>query len=146
MKLLNVATHFYNYTFLALILFFLFTPSCKRAENKATPPNNNSTTTTIQSYRAGGNEPFWSVHITSNVILWKTPENELTYPYNASTEKGDTLLFETNVQKDTLNSRLKIYFIQQKCQDSMSGIESSYTVRVERDGEAYEGCGNVETK
>jgi uncharacterized membrane protein len=118
-----------------ILLLFLqsITLACKQASPEAS-----------QTYICSGNEPFWMVKIEPDSVLFKTPENEISYPSATFKREKETLVFETQLAHATMSSKLKIKLLATKCTDSMSGFESAYTVTVEKDGETYTGCGRVE--
>ena len=103
-----------------------------------------SITLASKTYTCTDNEPFWMVKVERDSVIFKTPENEISYPSASFTKVENKLIFETQLAHATMSSKLKVTLVDTKCTDSMSGIESPYTVTVEKDGETYTGCGHVE--
>lgn len=129
--------------FLAIVLLLQsITLACKQAA----PPTHTNTTdpAATKTYTCTGNEPFWMVKIEPDSVVFKTPENEVSYPSASFMKAENKLIFETQLAHATMSSKMKVTLVDTKCADSMSGIESPYTVTVERDGETYTGCGRVE--
>lgn len=127
--------------FLAVVLLLQsITVGCKQAA----PPTHTTDPAASKTYTCTGNEPFWMVKIEPDSVIFKTPENEISYPSASFTKLENKLIFETQLAHATMSSKLKVTLVDTKCTDSMSGMESAYTVTVEKDGETYTGCGRVE--
>lgn len=89
--------------------------------------------------RAHGNEPFWSVEIRDENVIWKTPENieGLSLEVTSRAEVGNGWLLEAA----TDGSHLGVSFAGTPCRDSMADAWFGYTVQLELDGVEYRGCG-----
>ncbi len=95
-----------------------------------------------KNYFCKGNEPFWMVQIEPEKIVFKTPEEEITYPAVAAQKVGKDFVFETSqINAEGEQMTLKVRIMPKPCEDSMAGDAYPYTVRVEHNGQIYEGCG-----
>lgn len=92
-------------------------------------------------YRAGGNEPFWSVEIGQQGIVFRQPEEpNLVYfsPVLPQVEAG-RLIF-SSLSRDADQQRIAIALEPKPCRDSMSGAYTSWTATVEFGGRTLHGC------
>jgi len=113
--------------------------SCNRTPPKEAE-NTLASASLPKSYTARGNEPFWSVTIQEPTIVFKTPEQEVSYPYAAPKEESNLIAFESSTASDTMTSTIRITISVSECFDSMSGEAFPYTATVTRDGTTYTGC------
>lgn len=93
-------------------------------------------------YVASGNEPFWSVEVRHDAIVFKSPEipKGRSYPYSVVPSTGDgTVEFATKIDAPAV-STLSLRIRSGRCVDSMSGEVRSFKARAEIDGKALEGC------
>lgn len=135
-------------TLVSLLSIFILC-SCKTAsiepmkENEVSQSNSDS-----QSYfKAQGNEPFWSLEISTNAIQFKglESENQFTAPHVEPIRAMDAnvKMYKGTTEKDSF----QITITQTECTDSMSGIKYMYQVAVEitsiktRKSTTYNGCG-----
>lgn len=99
-------------------------------------------------FKAQGNEPFWSVEISASDIRFKGIEKD---NYFNAPHVEPVQAMDANVKMyvaTTEKGSIRITITQEKCVDSMSGINYNYTVTVELTIEKvseptiYKGCGN----
>ncbi|HEX5634584.1 MAG TPA: META domain-containing protein [Gemmatimonadales bacterium] len=89
-------------------------------------------------YRARGNEPFWSLELGAERIVFRTPDGppvEMPVPDPREVPGGRQWIAETEAH------RLVLTVLEQRCVDDMSGMPSPHTVTVSLDGREYRGCG-----
>ncbi|MDX1941551.1 MAG: hypothetical protein SFU99_13420 [Saprospiraceae bacterium] len=95
----------------------------------------------VKEYFCRGNEPFWMVEISAGGIIFRTPEEEVVYPYSNPNKNSNAIIFETrNRNSGDKTSVLKVKILPDSCTDSMSEEAFPYTAEAERDGIFYEGC------
>lgn len=101
------------------------------------PAGIESRETARTSYTCLGNEPFWSVQVKGNEIIFSTPEEgPLSYPYQAPQQKGSRKVFESKAGSSTIRVAIE----EVACTDSMSGERFPYTAEITKDGKIYRGC------
>lgn len=90
---------------------------------------------------ASGNEPFWSVEIREDGIVFRSPAepNGTTYPYAITRTETGGSLYATKIDRPKV-STLEIALAPGRCVDSMSGEFRAYRARVVRDGAKRDGC------
>jgi uncharacterized membrane protein len=136
-----------TYTCLLLLLTITILacqPKAKKLEDADLPPTEEIPAKPADpiSYRCAGTEPFWSLRIMPNGIEYdRAGEGQTMYPYQAPSSKGDTLFFQTEVKLEKMTSRINIKIWPGSCSDGMSDNTYPYEVRVTRDGEVLQGCG-----
>lgn len=85
-----------------------------------------------------GNEPFWSLKISADSIVFNHFEREtVAFPFAEPQWEDSVWVFET--EKD--NQRLTARVSEDDCQDSMSGFRYEMSVQLQTSGESFEGCG-----
>jgi len=91
-------------------------------------------------FRAQGNEPFWTVVVADEGLLYKTPEH-LSGNVLAATKKHQhgawVYTAEWAGQPFILNVQ------QEPCEDDMSGWQFNYTTQLTVEGQTHKGCGNA---
>lgn len=96
-------------------------------------------------FRAIGTEPFWSVSISEDVIVWSTPEEKIQFPGNTPIQAMDANV-KKYVTDDGKGNRLELQIIQKPCSDGMSDHDYAYQVKVEltqqKETNTFLGCGN----
>jgi uncharacterized membrane protein len=120
-----------NYLFiLAAVLTFA---ACGASKKKAAGDSEG-----LVLYQFSGNEPFWSVRITADAITFETPdEKPVVYPAAQAEKTGGYTIYRSTHKK----SNIRVAIADKECTDTMSGDKFPYTVRVEKDGREYTGCG-----
>jgi len=91
-------------------------------------------------YVASGNEPFWSIEIREDGIVYRSPAEPegRTYPYAITpTETGS--VYATKVDQPKI-STLEVSLEPGACLDSMSGELRAFKAHVVHDGVELEGC------
>lgn len=90
------------------------------------------------AFQASGTEPFWSLTVLGETLVWRTPEGETTLdhggPYRM--ERGGWQVDGEGEGGTALTAR----FYPEPCQNAMSGAWFHMTAEVELDGEEYRGC------
>lgn len=92
-------------------------------------------------YACKGNEPYWSIDMEADVIIFsKMGEDKIYFPYRDAQNIDGAIIFKTFLQDGNKSTRLQITITKEECMDSMSGEASPYTVFVKMDGESFSGC------
>jgi heat shock protein HslJ len=86
-----------------------------------------------ETYRALGNEPFWSITIENGRMTYASPEGGFSVRAPRGQELGDGRLWETR--------RITLQTSNQECSDGMSDRRYNQTVRAVVDGRTLNGCG-----
>ncbi|MBA1277456.1 MULTISPECIES: hypothetical protein [Pseudomonadaceae] len=87
--------------------------------------------------RASGNEPGWSVRITTRGMLLVRPgEAPLAVPYLEEQLPGGQSSFSSEAN----NQRLDLWVAPQRCVDDASGAISHLTAELRLDGQTLRGC------
>ncbi len=87
--------------------------------------------------RASGNEPGWSVRITTRGMLLERPgEAPLAVPYLEEQLPGGQSSFSSEAN----NQRLDLWVAPQRCIDDASGAISHLTAELRLDGQTLRGC------
>lgn len=96
------------------------------------------------SFRASGNEPFWSLEISDAELTLVTHlgERRLTAPV-AAPETAEGL---TRYRVDAEGRALEVRIADRICADTMTGMPRPHTVVVVLDGEELAGCGGDPAK
>lgn len=140
-------------SFLALILlsFNCHTPqsgnaNAPQSEKKVTEPTSTPKSRSLpafQAYTCNGNEPFWNIKVEQDKITFRLlGETPVVYPYSPPSKSGQITQFETSTLADGKKSILKFTLEEKSCVDNMSGKSSPLTVRAEKDGKTFQGCGD----
>lgn len=121
--------------------------SCKTASvSKSILVND---TEKLPYFKASGTEPFWSILISDDKIVYKTPEDSIIMPHS-----DPVLAMDSNVKMykiKTESAQFNIQISQQECENEMSGEISPYKVAVEfrrnltSEMEKINGCGQYIT-
>lgn len=80
-------------------------------------------------FKSSGNEPFWSISISDDKIVYKTPEDSVVMPHIEP-----ILAMDSNVKlykAKTESAEFNIQIAQQECTNDMSGEVLPYKVTVE---------------
>jgi uncharacterized membrane protein len=94
------------------------------------------------SLRLHGNEPFWSVDITPEGILYRTPENMdgVRFPPAPAQAEGSGRRYSVTSTAPESHT-LEISVLPGSCSDGMSDSTYPFTVRVVMDQRELRGCG-----
>lgn len=121
--------------------------SCKTAMVSNTTVVNDSDK--LPYFKASGTEPFWSILISEDKMVYKTPEDSIIMPHSEP-----ILAMDSNVKLykvKTESAEFNIQILQQECTNEMSGEISPYKVSVEfkknktSEFENIKGCGQYIT-
>lgn len=86
---------------------------------------------------ASGNEPFWSVEVDGDALVYSTPEQMPGIDLQAQrSDRGDTAQFSG--EHDGTPFTLEIHTTP--CQDSMSGWDHPFTASFSWGGQTMTGC------
>lgn len=89
-------------------------------------------------FRAQGNEPFWSVNVTSLDIALERPATDpVTFPFTTPTDSAGMRVYSTRAPG---GPSLHLVLTEERCQDSMSGFWFPYSARAVVDGDTLTGC------
>lgn len=91
-------------------------------------------------FKATGNEPFWNIRLEGETLLFNRPYE---------TKGQETVQLETTVANrhgrelsgELDGQELKLKVARQLCEDNMSGAQFPAQVRLELNGEVFQGCG-----
>ena len=93
--------------------------------------------------QALGNEPFWSVQITRDAIVYSDPEHQgagsIRFPYAQPSGRAGGLVFETS-RPDSSPRSLRVLIHTRECSDGMSDLRYLYTSQVRLDSLELRGC------
>ena len=91
------------------------------------------------SFRAQGNEPFWSLRKTAEAITFTTMDGAAVTvaPVPEPVRDGETEVFEASVD----NEMFVLTVEDSVCTDTMSGMPFPNTVSVQFGPDSYSGCG-----
>lgn len=124
------------------IIFFSIL-SCKTASVSKTTVA--TTSEKLPYFKAIGTEPFWSIYISDDKIVYKTPEDSIIMPHSAPILAMDSSVKLYKIKTET--SEFNIQISQQNCSNEMSGEVSPYAVSVQfrknrsSELEKIKGCG-----
>lgn len=91
-------------------------------------------------FRAQGNEPFWTVVVEEEGLLYKTPEHLAGNMLAASKEhQPDAWVYTSEWAGQPFILRVA----QEPCEDDMSGWQFNYTTELTVEGHTHKGCGNA---
>ena len=94
-------------------------------------------------FRARGNEPFWNVDVARTGIVFRQPEDSLSFPYAAPNETATGRVYRTETSPATRGGavhRLTLTLERRPCADSMSGERMSWTAVAVLDERTLTGC------
>ena len=91
-----------------------------------------------QPVRALGTEPFWSVEITPDALIYtRVDQPTQRAPNRGATVQGTVATFASSTD---LNQALNVVLIATECSDGMSDRTYPLTAKVEIGGESLTGC------
>lgn len=90
---------------------------------------------------ARGNEPFWSVEVAQERMVWRQPEapQEIVIPASQAEDAEGAVGFTGSADGHTL----EFFVEEQSCRDSMSGAFFAYSARAVLDGKEFKGCARI---
>ena len=97
----------------------------------------NSPMVDVTAFIAGGNEPFWSVEVDGDALIYSTPEQMPGLVLQATREARDGNVVYRG-EHDGREFELELR--DQPCQDSMSGWRHDFTARFDWDATTMTGC------
>jgi heat shock protein HslJ/membrane-bound inhibitor of C-type lysozyme len=115
-------------------------PEC----TSAAPADAAAATTAAATYRARGNEPFWTVEISNGELRWSTmdaPEPVVFSVNQPAADAGSFTISIASVSSDADAQSLSMAAERGICRDSMSGMPYPHTVTVRVGEQEYRGCG-----
>ncbi|MDV5981476.1 MAG: hypothetical protein LOX98_08655 [Lysobacter sp.] len=92
---------------------------------------------TVTAFIAGGNEPFWSVEVDGDALIYSTPEQMPGLVLQATREARDGNVVYRG-EHDGREFELELR--DQPCQDSMSGWRHDFTARFDWGATTMTGC------
>ena len=93
--------------------------------------------TEVTAFIAGGNEPFWSVEVDGDALIYSTPEQMPGLVLQATREARDGNV----VYRGEHDGReFELALRDQPCQDSMSGWRHDFTARFDWGATTMTGC------
>lgn len=90
---------------------------------------------------ARGNEPFWSVEVTEDKMIWRQPDapKEITVDAPQSQDSEGTVGYVG----EGAGHKLELFVDSEVCRDSMSGAVFAYSARAVLDGKELKGCARI---
>jgi uncharacterized membrane protein len=90
---------------------------------------------------ARGNEPFWSVEIAADKLIWRQPEEpkELVIDAPQIEDVEGTVGYSGTAQGHSV----ELFVEAEACRDSMSGAYFAYGARATFDGKGLKGCARI---
>ena len=91
--------------------------------------------------RASGNEPFWSVEVSADKMLWRQPDEpkEIIVDAPESQDAEGTVGYVGQSGEH----KIELFVDSQPCRDSMSGAFYAYSARAVLDGTEFKGCARI---
>jgi putative lipoprotein len=89
-------------------------------------------------FRASGNEPFWSVTVGKDTVVFEQPDEprRIAAPLTRRDEGASRRVF----QAETAGHVIRVALSPARCSDSMSGALYSFSAEVVFDGRSLSGC------
>lgn len=90
-------------------------------------------------FRANGTEPFWSLEVAEQGVLWTTPETTRRMPHGGLYDgpQGEWMFDGLDAAGTPV---LTVTFLQIPCVNQMSGAWFHLSAEVDHDGRAWSGC------
>jgi uncharacterized membrane protein len=90
---------------------------------------------------ARGNEPFWSVEVTEEKMIWRQPDapQEIVVDAPQSQDSEGTVGYVG----EGGGHKLELFVDNEVCRDSMSGAFFAYSARALLDGKELKGCARI---
>jgi putative lipoprotein len=90
------------------------------------------------AFRASGNEPFWSIEITTiDMTLERPGEEPVRFPYSPAADSAGLRVYSSSLPSGTT---LRLAIQETRCQDGMSGFWFPYAAELRLDGATMLGC------
>jgi uncharacterized membrane protein len=91
-------------------------------------------------YKARGNEPFWSVTVTRQAIVFAQPDDptRIEFPYVASVLNGPRRFYSTRTTSPA--HTLEFWIEDRRCTDTMAGEILPYVAIARFNGRTLQGC------
>lgn len=145
--------------FMIAILFFLVGSCAEKKSNQSDRDQDMETKRDVVPilssisldgtyFKANGNEPFWSLEMSDQMVKFKTPTDSLLTP-SADPFVSDSSMIQYRLE--TEKSIIHIDILRQECINSMSGhisphvVNISYRLTSEKELKSVEGCGQFMT-
>lgn len=92
-------------------------------------------------FRASGNEPFWSVTVGKDSVVFEQPEEprRVATPLTSREEGASRRIFHAETAGASPHA-IRVILTPGRCADSMSGALYSYSAEVVFDGRSLSGC------
>lgn len=116
-------------------------PECRQV---APPAGDAGTPDAATTWRARGNEPFWTVEIGGGELRWTTMDSPEALVFSVDQPVHEVESFSISaatVSSDTPARALALTAEKTLCRDSMSGMPYPQTVTLRIDNVEYRGCG-----
>jgi uncharacterized membrane protein len=135
---------------LIIVALGILAVGCSK-KDKPKPTNSSSTaahdsmTTVAVSYRAFGNEPFWSLTINSKELRFSSPEDSagVSFPAVAPVANGDTLRWTSKNEKGRI---VVLIWRGGTCSDGMSNKVWTHSSNVKLNDTSYMGCAEASSQ
>jgi uncharacterized membrane protein len=130
---------------LVIIVLFALLAACGKSDKAKQPAtssttahDSNASTSPTITYRAFGNEPFWSVTISDIGLRFDSPEDSsgVRFPAVQPVARGDTLDWFSKSDRGSIDVRIW----PAACSDGMSDKQWALTGTVRLNEMAYTGC------
>lgn len=140
MKAADIATRY-----AAMVALAFLAAACSKHDKKEPAQSESTRTTTVTvTYRAVGNEPFWSVNIDAKGLRFVSPEDSagVSFPPVEPVAHGDTLRWTSHNEY----GRIVVLIWPDSCSDGMSDRVWSHASDVKLNDTAYSGCAESSTQ
>lgn len=92
-------------------------------------------------WRAFGNEPYWSLRITGeDVVFDRLGEVPQRYPVKPAEASGNRMVWTLDSYENAARDRLGITITETACGDTMATRQYPYSAEVSFQGRSYRGC------
>lgn len=91
------------------------------------------------SFRARGNEPFWSIDLVGDELRWTTPDTPESAVWSGVTRTDRSSGFDLRATRD--GQQIDVAATRALCRDTMSGMPFPHRVSITLDGLMLQGCG-----
>jgi len=138
-------TNRYRACLIMVVLAILVVGCSKKDKSKATQSSSSGAARdSMTTYRAFGNEPFWSVTIDSNGLRFISPEDSagVSFPAVEPVANGDTLRWTSKSEK----GGILVLIWRGSCSDGMSDKTWSHASAVKLNETSYVGCAEASTR
>jgi len=99
------------------------------------------------TFKAQGNEPFWSVEILGEeAIRYTSPETKVVFPFVPPILSPSSNPSEVYAAKTTEHELRMVIYTDEACSDTMSDEDFPNTVEITFNGQKKKGCGRPVTQ